>query len=484
MTALSREAFIEKYTKQNTIKNITCSHDFHFVRYMKPAVMSSNAYNKSQPVGGVTLARGRTTKVDITVKIDPSTSFLTDAGLYIKVKAPAPVTLDTGAQVRWRWCDYPGVRLIHHASCKYTQSDVDEYFYYDIMNETAVMTDVNTREAWNRCVGQDTGTRGKLYNYVSSADQSMLFFKGYQTLKTQQDDLELFIPLRFFWNKKIEDAFMATNLDFEQMEITLQLADLADMVEGIVDPVPPFEVVTEPTVYTDLQSLEINKLELWTNNIIVDECVHAVLQSREIYNIITIRKQFRTERFEDIKSINLDPFRFLVEDIIIHVACKDQMSGMETWWRDGCAEKSSVCGIAVLPQPVGEPIIVTRPYVGYSYTPIIKSASFTTKGTDVTNMMERRFFEDYIPFVRGQQLSGSVSLLPETHRLVYSWAQKMNDPSSVHATYNASREREVFFNYIADSSVISRSNPAEFIFTAHVKAVLISSCGTSALYFN
>lgn len=483
--------FMQAYLKENFVRAIKCSHDFHFIKYMKPAVSTTNAYVKNKPLDCGSIVRGRTSKLDIISRFDPSAAFLTDMGLHIRVKAPPPTTVlrpDADGNlvqtnVRWRWCDFPGIRLLERSEIQFTQSDVEKYTYWDIMNETASMMDENLRQAWYRCVGQDTGMVGKLFNVGLSADQSMRFFKGYQTLKVQQDDLDLFIPLRFFCNKKIGDALQVTNLDEEQLELHFVLADLAHMIEGQVDPVPAIAARTSaPEIYTELQSLNVTNVELWTNNIFTPPCIQDLLLNREIYNVVTIRQQFQHEVNSREGRFEFDKVRFLLEDIIVQVARKSQTSGMETWWRDGIADESDVCGVAVLPG--NPPQLVTRPYVGYSHTNLLQSLKLTTKGEDIIEFVNPKFMQEYTHFVRGQQKSGTVVLMPETYRLLYSWAQQVNDNTSIHASANLSREREVYLEYNGLDDNISKSNPAQFFITAHVKAVVIHSQGTAALFFN
>ena len=174
-----------------------------------------------------------------------------------------------------RWCQFPGERLLKRVQQEVNGNPLDEYTSHATNMHREYRVRPNKRVGWNRCVGQEETENGwvRQPDWASSGVASAGVThrvragvtRGNQTPTGQKSgDLEMFIPLLFWYNKDVRLAVPSVAIPYGQRFINIELAsrdELVDMVpRGAGTWASPNGTITEPTA-------TLKSIELYINNI-------------------------------------------------------------------------------------------------------------------------------------------------------------------------------------------------------------------------
>jgi hypothetical protein len=175
-----------------------------------------------------------------------------------------------------RWCAYPGERFLKRVQQEVNGNGLDEYTYHATNMHREYRVAPNKRLGWNRCVGQEEAEAGfiRQQDWVASGAApgssrvAANVLTGNQTPTGQKTaNLELFIPLLFWYNKDVRLAVPSVAIPYGQRFINMDLAsrdELCDMSpRGSGTYSSPNGTITEPTP-------TLVSIELYINNIFVN----------------------------------------------------------------------------------------------------------------------------------------------------------------------------------------------------------------------
>lgn len=156
---------------------------------------------------------------------------------------------------------FPGHKLLRRVRFQVNQVDLDDYDTEDYNNYYQHELRADDRVGWQRCVGQETPFRSKLIAdpLFDMHQEERRFFNGPQTPKHEQDALDLWIPL-LFWFRDFKQALPSYIVNWGITDVILNLAPLEELISfadygGGGAFVPP----------------AIEKCELYTNNVFVNQ---------------------------------------------------------------------------------------------------------------------------------------------------------------------------------------------------------------------
>lgn len=257
-----------------------------------------------------------------------------------------------------RYCEYPGERLFSKISFEVNNNPLDEYDSevqamcrkFEIGDEKLV--------GYKRLVGQEVARDGYTalsYSTVSDSDangtaaqlasavpviadagngrtgnidisrQKVAVCNGPQTPKVVQPALDLWVPLKFWFNKDVRLAVPSVSIPFGQRFITMEMVtqDLLAFeapnlfVEGsfdIADGVPvstaytsnsanPQALVADTTIVLDpygsvaqsgtIQEIKIQRMELYVNNIFMNPEIHDIYIKRIGFSLIRVYRRHK-----------------------------------------------------------------------------------------------------------------------------------------------------------------------------------------------
>ena len=257
-----------------TLSDIERTHILFMNAHFKPFAAMAYEYNK-------VTANNPTLGSKVQFSIPQFGDFFSDMVVYVKLTAPtvsvsgnttSHPTTDCGL---FRWCDYPGERLFQKVSFDVNGNPLDEYYpdTYNMHRQFYVTTD--KMQGWNINMGQESSIEAqyKYYDQASSPQppsnsRVMLNYRdGYQTYKRSHDDLEMLIPLLFWFNTDPRLAIPSVAIPYGQRFINIDLASPQQLLRAIVNPgANSSSTLTSPTVTTPVFA----NFDLYINNIFVN----------------------------------------------------------------------------------------------------------------------------------------------------------------------------------------------------------------------
>lgn len=120
-----------------------------------------------------------------------------------------------------RWCAFPGERLLQHVQQEVNGNPLDEYYFHATNMHREFRVAPNKLIGWKRCVGQEVPVKGFIRqpdwasNGVGRSDVThrlgQTVYNGNQTPTAEKSgNLEMFIPLLFWYNKDVRLAVPLT----------------------------------------------------------------------------------------------------------------------------------------------------------------------------------------------------------------------------------------------------------------------------------
>ncbi len=216
-----------------------------------------------------------------------------DMVLHAILKQPALSSTATNVsdEPAMRWCAFPGERLCKKTAFAVNGNPLDEYTVdaYNFHREYSVQP--NKMTGWYRCMGQELPHKGfcDQPNWVNSGVEPSVndhrfateVYTGHQTPTGQKaqddtDNVELFIPLLFWFNKDPRLAVPSVSIPYGQRFINIDLATQQELVglvpRGAGDWATPLGSLSTATNL-------ISTMELYINNILKLQKVNVILLS-------------------------------------------------------------------------------------------------------------------------------------------------------------------------------------------------------------
>ena len=167
-------------------------------------------YHRVNPDSG-----GATLGGEVRFSIPQFGDFFNDMALYVRFNQAVytPVADDPNRDV-FRYCDYPGERLLKKVKFDVNGNPLDEYTstVYNFHRQFLVPTDKLT--GWKRLVGQEVAEEAYLQQETLLQPQSRVkvqVCKGYQTPRGEHPALTLMVPL-LFWLTLLSQSMFPKNM--------------------------------------------------------------------------------------------------------------------------------------------------------------------------------------------------------------------------------------------------------------------------------
>jgi len=319
---------------QPTLLDIEKTHVLFTNAHFKPFAAIGFEYNKVQPNGTATLGSV------VTFSIPQFGDLFHDICCHVILKQPT-LTNDgsavTSTQPLMRWCSFPGERLLKKVTQEVNGNPLDEYTSHATNMHREFRVAPNKRLGWDRCVGQEVPEQGFvrqpdwLSNGVAASAVTHRIQAsvcvGNQTPTAQKDqttagNLELFIPLLFWYNKDVRLAVPSVAIPFGQRYINLELASLDELV-GVVprgattlDWSAPLGTLSEPVP-------TVSKIELYINNIFMNSEIHTIYIKRIGFSLIRVHRQQIYNATSSSAEVLLQQLKWPVEFLFVGMKVKN-----------------------------------------------------------------------------------------------------------------------------------------------------------------
>lgn len=313
-----------------TLLDIEKTHILFTNAHFKPFAAIGFEYNKVRAASG-SPSLGQT----IQFSIPQFGDFFHDICVHAILAQP---TLSESSSVDsneplFRWCHYPGERLLKKVQQEVNGNPLDEYTSHATNMHREFRVAPNKKLGWDRCVGQEVSEKGyvKEANWeanglaASSITGRMLaeYAVGNQTpTETKSTSLEMFIPLLFWYNKDVRLAVPSVAIPYGQRFINIELATAAELVgmypRGSGTFASPNGTLTDPSITT---------IELYINNIFVNPEVHKIYIRRIGFSLIRVHRQQTYTSNTNSNELLLQQLKWPIEYLCVGLKIKAYHAG-------------------------------------------------------------------------------------------------------------------------------------------------------------
>ena len=325
-----------------TLYDIERTHILFTNAHFKPFAAIGYEYNKVSTSAGTSALGGK-----ITFSIPQFGDFFNDMVVHAVIEQPVLATTINGVDIPaskqnlFRWCDFPGERLLKGVSFEVNGNPLDSYTSDAINYHREFCVQPNKEIAWHRCVGQEVHQKGFIdqpnwqNNGVPSSDieyrTSMSGYSGLQTpTGVKNGDVELFIPLLFWCNKDPRLAVPSVAIPYGQRFINIELAPSQELVgeypRGYSPTLTESEIWSATNIaaggaFTSLANLKY--IELYINNIFVNPEVHNIFIKRIGFTLIRVHRRQTYESSGGTESLLLQNLKWPIEALFVGMKVSD-----------------------------------------------------------------------------------------------------------------------------------------------------------------
>lgn len=324
-----------------TLYDIERTHILFTNAHFKPFAAIGYEYNK------VTNSAGSTTLAStITFSIPQFGDFFNDMVVHAILTQPSVSMLDSSDQRiessdqnLFRWCAYPGERLLKKVKFEVNGNPLDEYTSDSTNFHREFLVQPNKELAWDRCVGQEEPEPGFLDqpNWTDSgvAADAIAYRTAVTTTSGNQTptgvksgDLELFIPLLFWCNRDPRLAVPSVAIPYGQRFITVELASAAELV-GEVGRGKNHDRWEHANIISggSLNTATLTKIELYINNIFVNPEVHNIFIKRIGFTLIRVHRQQTHDSSGGDETVLLQNLKWPIEALFVGMRVKKYHNG-------------------------------------------------------------------------------------------------------------------------------------------------------------
>ena len=309
-----------------TLLDIEKTHVLFTNAHFKPFAAIGFEYNRVRPSAGSVKLGSR-----VQFSIPQFGDFFHDIACHVVLSQPTITNTAVADSDKplMRWCNFPGERLLAKVQQEVNGNPLDEYTYHATNMHREFRVAPNKLLSWNRCVGQEVAERGwvKQPNGVASgvapADVSHRVQanvdNGNQTPTGQKvSDLELFIPLLFWYNKDVRLAVPSVAIPYGQRFINLDLASPDDLV-GLY----PRGAGTWAAAGGSLSEPDVKTIELYINNIFVNPEIHKIYIKRIGFSLIRVHRQQLYHAVKASDEVLLSQMKWPIEYLYVGMKMRD-----------------------------------------------------------------------------------------------------------------------------------------------------------------
>lgn len=427
---------------QPTMNEIQRTHILYCNSTFKPFVSMAHEYSKTVPRGGIP-SLGSTFSFMLPIVGD----FVNDAVLYVKLTGlSAKSALD-----KVRYCEFLGHRLMQNVNFKVSNQLVDSYTSSDYNAYYQFKVPIQKTNGYLTNIGQEIPKVGYLTAdpTVDEVREYRFFGDGPQTFKQIQPDIEMWIPI-LFWFKDIQNSLPNFLLPIGQTEIEISfdaqqnLVAFADYGGGGAYNVP---IVSECYLYL--------------NHIFLQPEVNEIFITRFGFQLIRVHRRHTEQLIESSKNVRLNQLKWPVESIYIGFRPVVNLTNSQTWYKNTHVTPVSVKEAVVS----GASTILVNTAIFYDEQQVVRDLTLRASDIVIYPTIQPEFYNNYIPYRYGNTLK-----TPDMGWMMMNFnVEPGNQQPSGHFNISRARELYLIYNSAVDDSgnyIVRTANPVELIVLA------------------
>lgn len=445
--------------KTPTLVDIERTHILFMNAHFKPFVAIGYEYQKIEVQEGSIRFNSQGT-----FSIPQFGDFFHDMVMHIRLRNLRAGPVSTQA----RYCDFVGHRIMKRVEFE-VNGNVLDFYDSDLYNFHYNFFITPTKQlSWYQCVGQEIPKRSYLTQQPLVDEYRIMSYitDGAQTPKAVHDDLDLWIPLLFWFNKDSRLMIPSVSIPYGQRFIRVTLAAADEICQGL------------PTL--DFTAPVIQNSALWINNIFVNPEIHDLFIKRIGFQMIRVHRFQSTGLSTSSDAVRLDQLKWPVETLYLGVKPDVNIGTMQDWYKFHIVTNAAAPVPIVQANPSAPPanILAIGQIQWKTESRVIESFSLETHGIQLYKNTPVNFFNYYVPYNYGGQGIGSPSDIG-VYMVTFNLYPGTYQPSG---HINLSNSREFFFIYI--SNALSPTFTGRLIIYAIALNFLLISEGSAVLRYN
>jgi hypothetical protein len=426
------------------------SHTIFINGTYKPYAAMAHEYSKTTPQG-ISAQKGGLPQLGSKFHFSFPIfgEFINDAILHIKLSGLAAVNpVD-----KVRYYEFLGHRLMKNVAFKVSNNIMDSYTSdnYSIYYQYKVSP--GKQQGYLKNIGQEIPYLGYLTADPETDEyrEYRWFGNGPQTFKSTHEDVEMFIPM-LFWFKEMQCSLPNFILPRGQTNIEIQLEEAVNLIA--------FANYGGGGAYV---KPEVSECSLILNHLFVLPQLHQIFMSRFSMQLIRIHKVHKETLIIPNQAILLDQLKFPIENIFIGFRPMSNLGNSEAWCKNAI-----ITDVNVPEAVIAASTVVQNNAVYQDEKQVVASLSLSAQGNVLYQNFPVNFYNNYLPFRYGNLNTPDLGWLMLNFNLYPGEYQ----PSG---HINVSLVREFYLHY--DSAVnpttkapyISSANPTELL--VHAEAI-------------
>lgn len=403
----------------------------------------------------------------VRMKVPIFGDFIADQALHIRVSSVSAVHKDNMI----RWYDFIGHRMIKQISLVADGVILDQYGCEEMEMYYRFHVTKNQKAGWMRCVGQETPKVGTfIQDPVNQAVREKKYiYDGYQTPKRTQEELELYIPLLFWYNVDPAFALSNWNISYDKFFIDVEFND-AEHCISVIDYADDGGKFTQP---------EFLSCDLVSNHIYTTPEVAELFRHRTQFSIVRVHKRVERILNKRFDSINISDIKYAVENLYVRfrpVANELDMNVAEIWRHNDVSQYKEVKYPSII-SVAGTSSLAYTPVYYYESYPAVDVVALESNGSTIYDAHPGCFYNSYIPLRFGEERI----ITPDdegAYLLTFSLFPGEAQPSGY---LNFSQSRDQYIKY--SSSFIDGANPVSMAVCATCINFLVLSDGSMSLRY-
>lgn len=434
------------------INDILNSHLMYMVSEYRPHVAVVHEYFKtSKEGGGSTFLIDGNTANRVRFNLNGNNGhFLHDQVVHVVFEELGDANDTSPTATKFRFCDYPGVRLFRHVSLKADGVDVDDYTSDDVVFDQNLDIGSDKTGSWMENIGQEQTKYGEYYNKDLRIKQVLAFKDGAQTFRPYQKALEMWIPLRFHHNLDVKHSLHNSLIHTLDKYVDINLESLNRIVQAADE-----NNNVLPNYFSG-KRVQIKTMDLYSRNIYINPEIHDLLCRRRLVSLIRIRRRHVENLNKSEGQILFSQLKYQIEHVSFGFRPDSNLNSFTNWHKFAKINTTEFPVPVIINNPAIIPIqqLVVRTATYDSCEKVIDKLGLSVYGNVLYPLMNEKFFNSYMAFTVPDSEGGA-----ECGIYQIPFSQLRSSPN-LNGYINNSEAREVYLKYI--SSYISASQPVTF----------------------
>lgn len=444
-----------------TLASIERTHAMFINATWKPFVALAHEYSRTVTRGGKP-DLGKTFSFMFPILGE----FVNDPVLYVRLKGLRA----EDARDKVRYVEMLGHRLVQHTRFKVSNNELDSYTsdYYNAYWQYHVPQ--NKETGYLRNIGQEVPKLGYLSHdpTVDEVREYRYFSNGPQTFKRTQTDVEMWIPL-LYWFKDLATSLPNFILPLGQTEIEVTFADYANLIS--------FADYGGGGLY---RVPYVDECCLYLNHIFLMPDVANIFMNRFGFQLIRVRRTHTEQLKDSEKSIRLHQIKWPVECLYVGFRPRVNLTNSQRWYKNTHIVEQTVKEAVV----TGVSTIQVNNATFLEEKHPIRRLELRAHDTIIYPSLPPDFYNNYIPYRYGQHLKTPRDL--GWYMLNFNMNPGEYQPSGY---FNTSMSRELYLNYQSaidediNQPIIRPSNIIDLLVIADCINFLYCKDNTAVLRF-